>query len=131
MAVIVVGAHGARWIAADWIARNAFDFLRPALESCGLVSAAQRLVVEDDVPAAFADLSDLLENHGRSAAWERAVGGALAAIDAEAGAGWLEPQRFGEFRTAVAALAELAVSEGNALVVRLAERTAKILDGPP
>jgi hypothetical protein len=131
MAVLLIGAKGARWTAADWVARNAFAFLRPALEKSGLTRVCALLAPSADVPPAFADLSDLLDHPAHASAWERAVGGAVAAVDAEAGAGWLEPHRFGEFRAAVVALGELVTSDGNALVVRLADQTSKILGETP
>jgi hypothetical protein len=121
MAWIVTGSRGRIWHGADWVVRNAFGFLIPALERSGVSLLRERTASALAANAQRLDLSDLLDSDVHSHDWLSALDASLAAIAKEGCAEWNEPQRFSVFVGAVRRLATLARADGNQLVVNLAD----------
>jgi hypothetical protein len=120
MAWIVTGSRGRVWRGADWIARNAFAFMIPALERSGASALAERCGVALAAGVQRLDLTDFLDGERGSQDWLSAVNASLAAIGKEGCNQWHEPQRFLVFVGAVQRLGALARADGNDLVVALA-----------
>jgi hypothetical protein len=121
MAWILTGSGGATWQGADWVVRNALEFLVPALRKSGATLLAERCEEALASGARALDLSEELDRERWSAAWRRALDAACASIEAEGPRGWNQPERFGPFLGSVRSLAGLTRHDGNALVVSLAE----------
>ncbi|MGH7708650.1 MAG: hypothetical protein ACREM8_02860 [Vulcanimicrobiaceae bacterium] len=121
MAWIVTGSRGRLWHGADWIVRNAFEFLVPALERAGATALAERCQNALVAGNHCLDLSDLLDDERRSQKWLRALESSLGRIESEGAAAWNEPRRFPVFVGAVKRLALLTRADGNRLVISLAQ----------
>jgi hypothetical protein len=121
MAWVLTGSRGTTWQGADWVVRNAFQFLVPALRKAGGAVLALRCEEALASGAHALDLGDHLDDERWSAVWQRALDAASAAIESEGPAGWNQPARFGSFLGSVRSLSTLGRRDGNALVVSLAQ----------
>ncbi len=120
MAWLIVGAGGVQWHAADWVQRNAFELLVPALRKAGNDSLAEHCRTAIARGARVVDLSAVLSERRASEHWRDAVRAALHEAQAESAATWHEGVRQPDFIAAVARLDTLALGGGNAFIVDLA-----------
>lgn len=131
MAIVLTGAGGTTWRAADWVARNAFGFLVPALARAGAATLADRCSDALAAGSGGADVRDL-DDPRLSHRWTLAVEAAVEAIVTEGPERWNEPERYEQFVARTRALGGLAHRDGNALLAALADATEeKIERGTP
>jgi hypothetical protein len=101
MACVIEGISGQRWIAPEWIARNAARFLIPRLDnetrpSGPELAARLRTIITERAPRV--PLGDLLALPNVGRAWLEAVASAQEAIDAEDPMSWNDPSSYEPFR---------------------------------
>ena len=126
MAWIVSGAGGVQWHAADWVVRNAFEFILPALRNAGGDTVADHCRTALARGGHAIDLSSMLSEPQISAIWRNAVAAALHAAQIEPAARWHEAARQPEFIAAIARLETLALGGGNALIADLARNLSAL-----
>jgi hypothetical protein len=95
MAYVLLGQRGATWRCADWVLRNALDYLIPALRR---EPGGERLVEALTEPIhqnrSFIDLSQHLSNPALANSWDAAVMVAIGDLYREGTYHWYAPEHF-------------------------------------
>lgn len=98
MACVIEGVDGRKWVAPEWMARNAAFFLIPLIGRHPLgkdIATRLQTIIDDRAPRI--PLGDLLALPEIAQTWNQAVTSAAEAISLEDPLSWNDPDSHGPF----------------------------------